>query len=41
MVKKENRVARLLYAIRRKGIDIDRIYIEEVQTPIDDSGLTD
>jgi hypothetical protein len=41
MSKKESRVSRLLYAIRKRGVDIDRIYIDDVQTPIDDSGLTE
>jgi len=41
MAKKESRVSKLLYAIRRRGVDVDRIYLDDVQTPIDDSGLTE
>lgn len=41
MVKKESKVSKLLYAVRRRGIDIDRIYTEDVQSPINDSGLTE
>jgi peptidoglycan hydrolase CwlO-like protein len=40
MVKKDTRISKLLYALRKRGVDIDRVYIEDVQTPIDDSGLT-
>jgi hypothetical protein len=40
MIKKETRVSKLLYALRKRGVDIDRVYVADVQTPIDDSGLT-
>jgi hypothetical protein len=33
MKGKENRVSKLLYAIRRRGIDVDQIYVTDVQTP--------
>jgi hypothetical protein len=38
IVKKEN--SKLLYALRKRGVGIDRVYGEDTHTPIDDSGLT-
>jgi hypothetical protein len=38
IVKKES--SKLLYALRKRGVAIDRVYGEDTHTPIDDSGLT-
>jgi uncharacterized protein YydD (DUF2326 family) len=38
IVKKEN--SKLLYALRKRCVAIDRVYGEDTHTPIDDSGLT-
>lgn len=37
MKGKESRVSRLLYAMRRRGIDVDQIYVADVQTPMEES----
>lgn len=36
MKGKENKVSKLLYAMRKRGIDVDQIYIADVQTPMSD-----